>query len=137
MMVNPVILEAHLETINKDKVTEIPHNVLSLIMRPHTPIVTAFSMSGYRLSQQPKRRESLLKLNEFRKRVHEVVDLCKGENNDVKGDLNQVVSEERKIYDMLNQDQSLIRRTVSQQSFPQVAQYTQQQTVQYGQPSYK
>lgn len=77
-----------------------------------------------------------MKLKQFRNRVHEVVDLCRGENTDVKGDLSQVITEERKIYDMLNQDQSLLRRTVSHQSFPQVPQYTQQQTVQYGQPSY-
>ena len=100
-----------------------------------TLIVKVFFIKGYRLSQQPKRRDSLMKLNEFRKTVHEVVNLCKGENNDVKGDLSQVITEERKIYEMLNQDQSLLRRTVSHQSFPPIPQYSQQ-TVQYGQPSY-
>lgn len=36
---------------------------------------------------------------------------------------------------MLNENQAILRRTVSHQSFPpQVPQYTQQQTVQYQQP---
>jgi hypothetical protein len=88
----------------------------------------------YRLSQLAPTRQSLAKLNEFRKKVHEVVDLCKGENADVKSDLAQVITEERKIYDMLNENPSLIRRTVSQQSFPQPPAFTQQQSIVYNQP---
>lgn len=96
-------------------------------MMADTPKVTDISYSkGYRLSHQPNSRKSLAKLNDFRKRVHEVVDLCRGENNEVKGEINQVIGEERKIYDMLNENPNYLRRTVSYQSFPQ-------QNVSYGQ----
>lgn len=55
-------------------------------------VVYLFNQLDNRQESLPPKRNGIVKLNEVRKRVHEVIDLCKGENVDVKGEFSQVIS---------------------------------------------
>ncbi len=66
------------------------------------PIKVTFRLNlDYRLTEDKGPRQSLEKIRGLRKTIHDVIDLCKGENADIKGEFNNVYGAEKEIYNML------------------------------------